>query len=76
MHIDATMPAMRITVDIEDDTLAELLKLTGEKKKSSAVSKVVVDYLNRRKAKEFGRLLREGHFDFDFTNEDVERGDS
>lgn len=65
---------MRITVDIEDDTLAELLKFTGEKKKSSAVSKVVVDYLNRRKAKEFGRLLREGDFDIDFTNEDVERG--
>lgn len=66
---------MRITVDIEDNDLAELLKLTGEKKKSSAVNKVVVDYLNRRKAKEFGRLLREGHFDFDFTNEDVESGD-
>ena len=65
---------MRITVDIKDAELAELLKLTGEKKKSSAVSKVVTDYLNRRKAKEFGRLLREGAFDFGFTNEEVERG--
>lgn len=65
---------MRITVDIEDAEMAELLALTGEKKKSSAVNKVVTDYLNRRKAKEFGRLLREGAFDFDFTNEDVERG--
>lgn len=65
---------MRITVDIEDTELDELLKLTGEKKKSSAINKVVTDYLNRRKAKEFGRLLREGAFDFDFTNEDVERG--
>ena len=66
---------MRITVDIEDNDLSELLKLTGERKKSSAVNKVVVDYLNRRKAKEFGRLLREGDFDIDFTNEDVEKGD-
>jgi len=66
---------MRITVDIEASDLAELLKLTGEKKKSSAVNKVVTDFLNRKKAKEFGRLLREGHFDFDFTNEDVESGD-
>jgi Arc/MetJ family transcription regulator len=65
---------MRITVDIEDNDLAELLKLTGEKKKSSAVSKVVVDYLKRKKAREFGRLLREGAFDFDFTNDDVEKG--
>ena len=65
---------MRITVDIKDTELDELLKLTGEKKKSSAINKVVTDYLNRRKAKEFGRLLREGAFDFDFTNEYVERG--
>jgi Arc/MetJ family transcription regulator len=65
---------MRITVDIEDTDLAELLKLTGEKKKSSAVNKVVLDYLNRKKAREFGRLLREGAFDIDFTNEDVEKG--
>ena len=68
-------PDMRITVDIEDNDLSELLKLTGERKKSSAINKVVVDYLNRRKAKEFGRLLREGDFDIDFTNEDVEKGD-
>ena len=65
---------MRITVDIADAELEELLKLTGEKKKSSAVNKVVTDYLNRKKAKEFGRLLREGAFDIDFTNDDVERG--
>ena len=65
---------MRITVEIADAELEELLKLTGEKKKSSAVNKVVTDYLNRKKAKEFGRLLREGAFDIDFTNDDVERG--
>jgi metal-responsive CopG/Arc/MetJ family transcriptional regulator len=66
---------MRITVDIPDTELDELLKLTGEKKKSAAVNKVVTDYLNRKKAKEFGRLLREGAFDFDFTNDDVEKLD-
>ena len=66
---------MRITVDIEENELNELLKLTGEKKKSSAVNKVVTDYLNRKKAKEFGRLLREGEFDIDFTNEEVEKFD-
>ena len=65
---------MKIMVAIEDAKMAELLILTGEKKKSTAIIKVVTDYLNRRKAKEFGRLLREGAFDFDFTNEDVERG--
>lgn len=66
---------MRITVDFEESELAELLKLTGETKKSSAVNKAVTEFLNRKKAKEFGRLLREGAFDFDFTNEDVEKQD-
>jgi Arc/MetJ family transcription regulator len=66
---------MRITVDFEETELAELLKVTGETKKSSAVNKAVTEFLNRKKAKEFGRLLREGDFDFDFTNEDVEKQD-
>ena len=64
---------MRITVDIEDTELNELLKLTGEKKKSSAVNKVVTDYLNRKKAKEFGLRLREGAFDYPMTNDEVEK---
>jgi Arc/MetJ family transcription regulator len=64
---------MRITVDIDDAELAELLKITGEKKKSSAVSKVVTEYLKRRKAKEFGRLMREGAFDYPMTNDEVEK---
>jgi Arc/MetJ family transcription regulator len=64
---------MRITVDIDETELTELLKVTGEAKKSSAVNKAVTEFLNRKKAKEFGRLLREGAFDFPFTNEEIER---
>ena len=67
-------PLMRITFDIKEAELSELMKLTGERKKSAAVTKAVADYLNRRKAREFGRLLREGAFDFNFTNDDVEKG--
>ena len=66
---------MRITVDIEETTINELLRLMGEKKKSPAVSKAVTEYVKRCKSKEFGRLLREGHFDFPLTNEDVEKLD-
>ena len=72
-HSAGKIRPMRITVDIADAELNELLKLTGEKKKSSAVNKVVTDYLNRKKAKEFGRLLREGAFDFPMTNDEVEK---
>jgi hypothetical protein len=64
---------MRITVEIAEEDLKELLKLTGEKKKSTAVSKGIKELINRRKAAEFGRLIREGAFDFDFTNDDIEK---
>jgi Arc/MetJ family transcription regulator len=64
---------MRITVDIEDAELSELLKVTGESKKSSAVNKAVTDFLTRKKMKELGRLLREGAFDYPLTNDEVEK---
>jgi Arc/MetJ family transcription regulator len=64
---------MRITVDFEETELAELLKATGETKKSSAVNKAVTEFLNRKKMKELGRLLREGAFDYPLTNEEIEQ---
>ncbi len=64
---------MRITVDIDDTELADLLKVTGETKKSSAINKAVTEFLNRKKAREFGRLLREGAFDYPSTNDEIEK---
>jgi hypothetical protein len=55
---------MRITVDIDEATLKEAMALTGERNKSPAVAKVVVEYVRRAKAREFGRLIREGAFDY------------
>lgn len=67
---------MRITVEIDDATVADLMKITGEKMKSPAVSKAVEEFVKRRKAKEFGRMLREGAFDYPTTNEDAEKLDT
>jgi Arc/MetJ family transcription regulator len=66
---------MRITVDIDEGVLDELVKLTGESKKSPAVSKAVVEFVKRKKAREFGKMLREGAFDFQVSNDDVEKGE-
>ncbi len=66
---------MRITVNIDEATLRELAQITGERKKSPAVSKAVTEFVNRRKAQEFGRLLREGAFDYPATNDDIEATD-
>ena len=64
---------MRITVDIDDATLDDLSKITGETKKSPAVALAVSEYIKREKAKEFGKLLREGSFDYPATNNEIEK---
>ena len=64
---------MRITVNIDEKILDDLTKIMGERKKSPAISKAVTAFVKRTKAKEFGRLLREGAFDFPMTNEELEK---
>ncbi|HEX8373058.1 MAG TPA: type II toxin-antitoxin system VapB family antitoxin [Chthoniobacterales bacterium] len=53
---------MRITVDIDESVLKDLEAITGESKKSPAISLAVEEFVKRQKAKEFGRLIREGAF--------------
>jgi hypothetical protein len=64
-----------MTVDLDEKTLDELLKVTGHKKNSPAVAFAVRDFLNRKKAKDFGRMLREGKFDYPATNNEIESRD-
>ena len=66
---------MRMTVKIDEKTLEELLKVTGHSKNSPAVAFAVRDFINRKKAKDFGRMLREGKFDYPATNEETEARD-
>ncbi len=66
---------MRMTVDLDEKTLDELLKVTGHRKNSPAVAFAVRDFLNRKKAKDFGRMLREGTFDYPATNDEIEGRD-
>jgi hypothetical protein len=63
---------MRVTVDIDESTLNELAKLTGEKKTSPAVAKVVEDWVRRQKAKAFGARIMEGFYDYPYTNDEIE----
>lgn len=66
---------MRITVEIDEATLEDLSRITGESKKSPAVAKAVTEFVNRKKARELGRMLREGVFDYNTTNEEIEASD-
>ena len=67
---------MRITVDIDEAILEDLARITGESKKSPAVAKAVTEFVNRKKAREFGTLLREGAFDYPSTNDEIEAAES
>ena len=55
---------MRITVDIEDEVLTELMKITGDKNKSPVVARAVTEFVRRKQARDFGRMIREGVFDY------------
>jgi len=66
-------PVMRITIDIDRSTLDELAVITGEKKMSPAVKKAVTEFVKRQKARQFGRMLREGVFDYELTNDQIEQ---
>ena len=66
---------MRITVDIDANQLAEIQKITGEKKKSPAVTQAVTEYLNWRRRHEFIQRVLAGKTDYSSTNEDLEARD-
>lgn len=55
---------MRISVDLDEETLKEVMALTGETRKSPALAKAIIEFTRRRRAKEFGRLIRESAFDY------------
>jgi hypothetical protein len=64
---------MKITVEIDDATLEELQAATGERKKGPAVAQAVEEFLKRKKAREFGRLLMEGAFDYPAPDAETEK---
>jgi hypothetical protein len=66
---------MRMTVELDEGALNELLKITGYRKNSPAVAFAVRDFINRKKARDFGRMLREGKYDYPATNEEIEKRD-
>jgi Arc/MetJ family transcription regulator len=55
---------MKVRVEIDEKTLAEVIGLTGETRKSAAMACATREFVNRHRSKEFGRLIREGAFDY------------
>ncbi len=55
---------MRISVEIDEAILRDAMDLTGENNRSPALAKAVTEFVRRRKAREFGKLIRAGAFDY------------
>jgi len=65
---------MRLTVDIDDQELAEIQKATGIRKKSPAVKKAVEGYLRTLDRQRFLQRVCEGKTDYSVTNRELEAG--
>jgi len=63
---------MRITIEIDDNTLARVQRATGIKKKSPAVQKAVADYVRDLERRKFISKVCEGKTDYGMTNYQVE----
>ncbi len=64
---------VRITIDIDEEILADAMRVTGETKKGPAVVKAAREYVRRQMAREFGRKLMEGELgDYPMTNDQIE----
>lgn len=42
---------------------------------SPAISRAVTEFVRRQHLREFGRLMREGAFDYPWTNDEIESED-
>jgi ABC-type enterochelin transport system ATPase subunit len=66
---------MRITFEIDANDLKQIQKITGQQKKSPAVSRALADFLRMRKRQAFIEKVLAGQTDYALTNEDLEARD-
>jgi hypothetical protein len=64
---------MRISVEVSEYILKEVMAMTGEKSKGASLARAVMEFVKRRKAREFGKLMREGAFDYDVDSSNNEK---
>ncbi len=60
---------MRATINIDKESLDELLKITRAKSKASAVRMVIEDYLKRKKIEKIKSL--KGKLEFSMTADEI-----
>ncbi len=63
---------MRVSVEIEESLVKDIMELTGETKMSAGIAKAVELFANRKKAVAIIRSLREHPLDYAYTNDEIE----
>ena len=66
---------MRITVDIEAGQLRQIQKITGQRKKSPAVTQALARFLHQEARRRFLDQVLSGKTDYALTNEQLEARD-
>ena len=66
---------MRITFEIDANDLKKIQKITGQKKKSPAISRALADFLKLRQRQAFIERALAGKTDYALTNEELEARD-
>ncbi len=66
---------MRITFEIDANELKKIQKITGQKKKSPAISHALTDFLRMQERQEFIEKALAGKTDYALTNEELEARD-
>ncbi len=63
---------MRVSVEIEESLVKDIMELTGETKMSAGIAKAAELFANRKKAVAIIRSLRETPLDYAYTNDEIE----
>jgi len=61
---------MRATLNIPDDLLSEVQKITGEKSKTKAITVAMKEYIRQKKVKELLALRGKIKIDYDWEKEE------
>ena len=61
---------MRATLNIPDDLLSEVQKITGEKSKTKAITVAMKEYIRQKKIKELIALRGKIQVDYDWEKEE------
>ncbi len=66
---------MRVTIEVDASDLDKIQKLTGQKKKSPAISQALAEFVRQQQKRQFIERVLSGETDYALTNEELEARD-